>query len=71
MINASTQLKEESLTNRNYYVTANVTLSDGTTLKLEKKDFFFIWKQSCRFSRLWGLPSGRGNRKNSKPVISE
>lgn len=40
MINASTQLKEESLTNRNYYVTANVTLSDGTTLKLEKKDFF-------------------------------
>lgn len=40
MINASTQLKEESLTNRNYYVTANVTLSDGTTLKLGKKDFF-------------------------------
>lgn len=40
MINVSTQLKEESLTNRNYYVTANVTLSDGTTLKLEKKDFF-------------------------------
>jgi hypothetical protein len=40
LINASTQLKEESLTNRNYYVTANVTLSDGTTLKLEKKDFF-------------------------------
>lgn len=42
MINASTQLKEESLTNRNYYVTANVTLSDGTTLKLEKKDFFLF-----------------------------
>lgn len=40
MINASTQLKKESLTNRNYYVTANVTLSDGTTLKLGKKDFY-------------------------------
>lgn len=40
MINVSTQLKEESLTNRNYYVTANVTLSDGTALELGKKDFF-------------------------------
>lgn len=40
MINVSTQLKRESLTNRNYYVTANVTLSDGTTLKLGKKDFY-------------------------------
>lgn len=40
MINVSTQLKKESLTNRNYYVTANVTLSDGTTLKLGKKDFY-------------------------------
>lgn len=40
MINVSTQLKKESLTNRNYYVTANVTLSNGTTLKLGKKDFY-------------------------------
>lgn len=40
MINVSTQLKKESLTNRNYYVTVNATLSDGTTLKLGKKDFF-------------------------------
>ena len=40
MINVSTQLKKESLTNRNYYATANVTLSDGTTLKLGKKDFY-------------------------------
>lgn len=40
MINVSTQLKKESLTNRNYYVTANVTLSDGATLKLGKKDFY-------------------------------
>lgn len=40
MINVSTQLKKESLTNRNYYVTANVTLSDSTTLKLGKKDFY-------------------------------
>lgn len=40
MINVSTQLKKESLTYRNYYVTANVTLSDGTTLKLGKKDFY-------------------------------
>lgn len=40
MINVSTQLKKESLTNRNYYVTTNVTLSNGTTLKLGKKDFY-------------------------------
>lgn len=40
MINVSTQLKKESLTNRNYYVTANVTLSNGTVLKLGKKDFY-------------------------------
>lgn len=40
MINVSTQLKKESLTNRNYYVTANVTLSNGATLKLDKKDFY-------------------------------
>lgn len=40
MINVSTQFKKESITNRNYYVMANVTLSDGTTLKLGKKDFF-------------------------------
>lgn len=40
MINVSTQLKKESLTNRNYYVTANVTLSSGATLKLDKKDFY-------------------------------
>lgn len=40
MINVSTQLKKESLINRNYYVTANVTLSNGTTLKLGKKDFY-------------------------------
>ena len=40
MINVSTQLKKESLTNRNYYVTANVTLSNGTTLKLGKKEFY-------------------------------
>lgn len=40
MINVSTQLKKESLTNRNYYVTANVTLSNGTTLKLGKKGFY-------------------------------
>lgn len=40
MINVSTQLKKESITNRNYYVTANVTLSNGATLKLGKKDFY-------------------------------
>lgn len=40
MINVSTQLKKESLTSRNYYVTANVTLSNGATLKLGKKDFY-------------------------------
>ena len=40
MINVSEQLKEESKKNHNYYVTANVTLADGTKLSLEKKDFY-------------------------------
>ena len=40
MINVSEQLKEESKKKHNYYVTANVTLADGTKLSLEKKDFY-------------------------------
>ena len=40
LINVSEQLKEESKKNHNYYVTANVTLADGTKLSLEKKDFY-------------------------------
>lgn len=40
MINVSEQLKEESKKNHNYYVTANVTLADGTKLSPEKKDFY-------------------------------
>lgn len=40
MINVTEQLKTESVSNRNYYVTANVTLADGTKLTLEKKDFY-------------------------------
>ena len=40
MINVSEQLKEESLNNRRYYVTANVKLADGTKLSLVKKDFY-------------------------------
>nr|WP_295264048.1 hypothetical protein [uncultured Blautia sp.] len=40
MINVSKQLKEESKKNHNYYVTANVTLADGTKFSLEKKDFY-------------------------------
>ena len=40
MINVSEQLKEESKKNHSYYVTANVTLADGTKLSLEKKDFY-------------------------------
>lgn len=40
MINVTNQLKAESLLNSNYYVTANVVLRDGTTLNLEKKDFY-------------------------------
>ena len=71
MINVSTQLKKESLTNRNYYVTANVTLSNGTTLKLGKKRLLSIRKQSCRFSRLCGLPGGCSNRKNGKLIIGK
>ena len=40
MINVSEQLKEESKKNQNYYVTANLTLADGTKLSPEKKDFY-------------------------------
>ena len=40
MINVSEQLKEESKKNHNYYVTANLTLADGTKLSPEKKDFY-------------------------------
>lgn len=40
MINVTNQLKTESLLNSNYYVTANAVLRDGTTLKLEKEDFY-------------------------------
>ena len=40
MINVTNQLKTESLLNSNYYVTANAVLRDGTTLSLEKEDFY-------------------------------
>ena len=40
MINVTNQLKAESLLNSNYYVTANAVLRDGTTLNLEKEDFY-------------------------------
>lgn len=40
MINVTNQLKTESLLNSNYYVTANAVLCDGTTLNLEKEDFY-------------------------------
>ena len=40
MINVSNQLLEESKENQNYYVTANVTLADGTKLPLKKEDFY-------------------------------
>lgn len=40
MINVSNQLLKESEENQNYYVTANVTLTDGTKLPLNKEDFY-------------------------------
>lgn len=40
MINATNQLKTESLLNSNYYVTANAVLRDGTILSLGKEDFY-------------------------------
>lgn len=40
MINVSNQLLKESEDNQSYYVTANVTLSDGTKLTLNKEDFY-------------------------------
>lgn len=40
MINVSKQFKNESLTNRAFYVTAKCTLADGTVLNLEKQDFY-------------------------------
>ena len=42
MINVTNQLKKESLLNSNYYVTANAVLRDGTTLNLEKEDFYLV-----------------------------
>lgn len=40
MINVSDQLLKESKENQDYYVTANVTLTDGTKLSLKKEDFY-------------------------------
>lgn len=40
MINVTNQLKTESLSNSNYYITANAVLRDGTTLSLGKEDFY-------------------------------
>lgn len=40
MINVSDQLLKESKENQDYYVTANVTLADGTKLPLKKEDFY-------------------------------
>lgn len=40
MINVSNQLLKESEDNQGYYVTANVTLSDGIKLTLNKEDFY-------------------------------
>lgn len=40
MINVSEQLKKESAKKHNYYVTADVTLADGTKLTLGKSDFY-------------------------------
>ena len=65
MINVSTQLKKESLTNRNYYVTANVTLSDGTTLKLGKKDFFLSGNSLVDSSDSGDFPVGMAIEKTA------
>lgn len=40
MIHVTPQFKEESLKNRNYYVTAKAVLADGTKLELKKSDFY-------------------------------
>lgn len=40
MINVSDQLLKESKENQDYYVTANVTLADGTNFPLKKEDFY-------------------------------
>lgn len=40
MINVTNQLKTESLSNSNYYITANAVLRDGTTLSLGKENFY-------------------------------
>lgn len=40
MINVSNQLLKESEDNQDYYVTANVTLADGTKLTLNKENFY-------------------------------
>ena len=51
MINVSNQLLKESEDNQDYYVTANVTLADGTKLTLNKEKFLFGRKRNCRFCR--------------------
>lgn len=40
MINVTSEFKIESIKNRNYFVTADCVLSDGTQLKLKKGDFY-------------------------------
>ncbi len=40
MINVSNQLLKESEDNQDYYVTANITLADGTKLTLNKENFY-------------------------------
>lgn len=65
MINVSTQLKKESITNRNYYVTANVTLSDGTTLKLGKKDFYLSGNSLVDSSDSGDFPVGMAIEKTA------
>ena len=65
MINVSTQLKKESLTNRNYYVTANVTLSNGTTLKLGKKDFYLSGNSLVDSADSGDFPAGMAIAKTA------
>lgn len=60
MINVSDQLLKESKENQDYYVTANVTLADGTNLPLKKKTLPG-WKRNCGLSRQQQFPYRCGN----------
>lgn len=69
MINVTNQLKTESLSNSNYYVTANAVLRDGTTLNLEKEDFYLDGNGIVDSSDSGDFPIGVAIEKTATLVL--